>query len=49
MGDQSWGEGNSPEVSWEQKCKVRKWIDSRKGNGAVVFVSLVIVLITEVT
>jgi hypothetical protein len=35
-----------PEVSWKQKCKVCKWIESRSSNGAVVVVSVVTVIVT---
>jgi hypothetical protein len=37
------------EVSWKQKCKMRKWAESRNSNGAVVVVLVVTVILTELT
>jgi hypothetical protein len=47
MGAQSWGGGT--EVSWKLKYKMRERIDSRNSNGAVVLVSVVAVIVTELT
>jgi hypothetical protein len=50
MGDQSWGGNNlPPELSWKIKYKMRKWTQSRNSNGALVVVSVVIVIVTELT
>jgi hypothetical protein len=34
-------------VSWKQKCKMIKWIESRNSNIAVVAVSVGIAVVTE--
>jgi hypothetical protein len=39
----------TPEVSWKLKYKMRKWIESRNSNGAVVVAPVVIVIVTELT
>jgi hypothetical protein len=52
MEDQSYGGHNSPpppEVSWSLKYKLREWIENRNSNGAVLLVSVVAVIITELT
>jgi hypothetical protein len=38
-----------PEVNWKQKYKMRKWIENRSSNGAVVVVSVVTVVVTVLT
>jgi hypothetical protein len=30
----------SPEVSWKLKYKIKKWLESRNSNGAVVIVTV---------
>jgi hypothetical protein len=43
-------EGHSPPaVSWKLKYKTRKLIESRNGNGAIVVVSVVRVIVIELT
>jgi hypothetical protein len=37
------------EVSWKLKYKIIKWIRSRNSNSAVVVVSVVIVIVNELT
>lgn len=50
MGDQSWGiQSFPPELSWKVKYKMRKWTESGNSNGAVVVVSVVMVIVTELT
>jgi hypothetical protein len=43
------GHNLPPELSWKLKYKMRKWIESRKSSGAIVVVSVVIVIVTELT
>jgi hypothetical protein len=50
MGEQRWGGGhNPPGVSRKLKYKMKKWIGRRNSNGAVVVVSVVIVIVTDLS
>jgi hypothetical protein len=43
------GDTSPPEVSWKLKYKTRKLTEIRNGNGAIVVISVVRVIVTELT